>query len=42
MKKCKNTYEQLSSNGSGLLLAMLITLPIIFIAKTIINLFKND
>ena len=42
MKKSKNTYEQLSSNVSGLLLAMLITLPIIFIAKTIINLFKND
>ncbi len=42
MKKNKNTYEQLSSNGSGFLLAMLITLPIIFIVKTIVNIFKND
>ena len=42
MKKSKNTYEQLSGNGSVLLLAMLITLPIMFIVKIIVNLFKND
>jgi len=42
MKKSKNTYEQLSSNGSGFLLTMLITLPIILIIKTVVKLFKND